>query len=356
MTALLTIIIVLFVAVAIWQMVKIFDLAQVSTDTSNSGVATDHDNKINGYLMLGFLVFIYAITIISFVKWGDLPLVSDAASEHGSQIDNLMIISMLVIFTVQTITQFLLHYFAFKYRGEKGKKALFFADNNTLEAIWTIIPVIVLAGLIIYGLFTWTSIMNIDEDADPMVVELYAQQFNWTARYAGQDNVLGMANVRLIDIDKANVLGVDEADPNAQDDIVVKELHLVVGKPVLFEMRSQDVLHSAYMPHFRAQMNCVPGMITKFGFTPTVTTKEMRERPDMIDKVQDINNIRAERSKELMAEGKETLDPYEFHYLLLCNKICGKSHYNMQMNIIVETQEEYDAWIKEQKTFKESLN
>lgn len=356
MTALLTIIIVLFAAVAIWQMVKIFDLAQVSTDTSNSGIATDYDNKINGYLMIGFLVFIYTITIISFVKWGDLPLMSNAASEHGSEIDNLMIISMVVIFTVQTITQFLLHYFAFKYRGEKGKKALFFADNNTLEAIWTIIPVIVLAGLIIYGLFTWTSIMNIDEDADPMVVELYAQQFNWTARYAGQDNVLGMANVRLIDIDKANVLGVDEADPNAQDDIVVKELHLVVGRPVLFKMRSQDVLHSAYMPHFRAQMNCVPGMITKFGFTPTITTKEMRENPDMIDKVQNINNIRAEKSKALMAEGQEALDPYEFHYLLLCNKICGKSHYNMQMNIIVETQEEYDAWIKEQKTFKESMN
>jgi cytochrome c oxidase subunit 2 len=356
MTALLTIIIVLFVAVAIWQMVKIFDLAQVSTDTSDSEIATDHDNKINGYMMLGFLVFIYVITIISFVKWGDLPLVSNAASEHGSEIDNLMIISMLVIFTVQTLTQFLLHFFAFKYRGEKGKKALYFADNNTLEAIWTIIPVIVLAGLIIYGLFTWTSIMNIDEDADPMIVELYAQQYNWTARYAGQDNVLGMANVRLIDIDKANVLGVDEADPNAQDDIVVKELHLLVGKPVLFQMRSQDVLHSAYMPHFRAQMNCVPGMITKFGFTPTVTTKEMRENPDMIKKVENINNLRAEKSITLMAEGKEVLDPYEFHYLLLCNKICGKSHYNMQMNIIVETQEEYDAWINEQSTFSESLN
>ncbi|OBX21727.1 cytochrome c oxidase subunit 2 [Gelidibacter algens] len=355
MTALLTIIIVLFVAVAIWQMVKIFDLAQVRTDTSDSGIATDHDNNINGYLMLGFLVFIYVITIICFVKWGDLPLVYNAASEHGSRIDNLMIISMLVIFSVQTLTQFLLYYFAFKYRGEKGKKALYFADNNTLEAIWTIIPVIVLAGLIIYGLFTWTSIMNIDEDADPMVVELYAQQFNWTARYAGQDNVLGMANVRLIDIDKANVLGVDEADPNAQDDIVVKELHLVVGRPVMFVMRSQDVLHSAYMPHFRAQMNCVPGMITKFGFTPTVTTKEMRENPDMIDKIQRINNIRAEKSTALVAEGKETLDPYEFHYLLLCNKICGKSHYNMQMNIIVETQEEFDAWIKEQKTFKSSM-
>ena len=79
-------------------------------------------------------------------------------------LDNLMIISMVVIFFVQTVTQFLLHYFAFKYKGEKGRKALFFADNNKLEAIWTIIPVIVLAGLIIQGLFTWTSIMNVDEE------------------------------------------------------------------------------------------------------------------------------------------------------------------------------------------------
>ena len=355
MTALFTIIIVLFVAVAIWQLVKIFDLAQLSTDTSNGGIATDYDNKINGQLMLWFLAFIYIITIICFVFWGDLPLMSNAASEHGAEVDNLMTISMILIFTVQIITQFLLHWFAFKYKGEKGRKALYYADNNTLEAIWTIIPVITLSGLIIYGLFTWTSIMNIDEDADPMVVELYAQQFNWTARYAGPDNVLGLANVRLIDIDKANVLGVDEADPNALDDIIVKELHLPVGQPVVFEIRSQDVLHSAYMPHFRAQMNCVPGMITKFAFTPTVTTKEMRENPDMVDKVQNINNIRAEKSKALTAKGEDALEPYDVNYLLLCNKICGKSHYNMQMNIIVETQEEFEAWIAEQKTFKESL-
>ena len=355
MTAFLTIIIVLFVAVAIWQMVKIFDLSQSSPISDTSGIATDHDNNVNGYLMLGFLVFIYVITIVCFVQFGDLPLVSNAASEHGAEVDNLMLITMGVIFFVQTVTQFILHWFSFKYRGEKGKKALFYADNNTLEAIWTIIPVIVLAGLIIYGLFTWTTIMNVSEDDDPIVIELYAQQFNWTARYSGEDNVLGMANVRLIDIDKANILGVDESDPNAFDDVVSKQLHIPVGRPILFKMRSQDVLHSALMPHFRAQMNCVPGMITQFGFTPTITTKEMRENPDMIDKVQNINAIRREKSKDLVAQGKEPLEPYEFDYLLLCNKICGKSHYNMQMNIIVETQEEYDAWISEQQTFKASM-
>ena len=354
MTALLTIIIVLFVAVAIWQLVKIFDLAQV--DSQSSPVATDKDNKLNGYLMMGFLAFIYIITILSFWYLGDLPLVSNSASEHGPGLDNLMIISMIIIFIVQTITQFILHYFAFKYRGEKGKKAVFYADNNTLEFIWTIIPTIVLAGLIIYGLFTWNDIMNVEEEEDTLVVELYAQQFNWKARYGGEDNVLGKANVRLIDLDKANILGVAEDDPNAQDDVIVTELHLPVGRPVLFKMRSQDVLHSAYMPHFRAQMNCVPGMVTQFGFTPTVTTEEMRQNQDIIDKVQNINQIRTEKSKELTANGEEALEPYEFDYLLLCNKICGKSHYNMQMKIIVETQEEYDAWMAEQTTFAKSLN
>ena len=120
-------------------------------------------------------------------------------------------------------------------------------------------------------------------------------------------------------------------------------------------MRSQDVLHSAYMPHFRAQMNCVPGMITQFGFTPSVTTADMRETPEMIEKILNINNIRAEKSKELQEKGEEVLDPYEFDYLLLCNKICGKSHYNMQMKIVVETQEEFDKWINQQTKFKNSL-
>ena len=353
MTALITIIVLVSITIAIWQVVKIFDLA--SAKKEDSEIANDRDNRINGNLMLGFLVFIYAITIVCIVLYGDLPLLSNSASEHGPQIDNLMIISLVLIFVVQTLTQFLLHFFAFKYKGEKGRKALFYADNDKLEFIWTIIPVITLAGLIIYGLFTWSEIMNVEETEDTLVVELYSQQFNWKARYAGEDNVLGMANVRLIDIDKANILGIDESDPYAQDDVIATELHLPVGKQVLFKMRSQDVLHSAYMPHFRAQMNCVPGMITQFAFTPTVTTAEMRETKQMQKKVERINSIRTEKSKELVASGEEALDPYEFDYLLLCNKICGKSHYNMQMKIIVETEEDYNAWLKDQKLFKNSL-
>ena len=82
----------------------------------------------------------------------------------------------------------------------KDKKALFFADSNKLEAIWSIIPSVVLACLILYGLYAWNNIMFVDKDEDVIEIELYAQQFKWTARYAGEDNVLGKANVRLLKV------------------------------------------------------------------------------------------------------------------------------------------------------------
>ena len=350
MTTLLVLTVLVLVAIAIWQMTKIFELSQLKADQSKSEIANDSDNKTNGYLLFAFLIFIYGITIFSFAKYTKV-LLPEAASAHGGNYDLLMWISFAVIFFVQTITQALLHYFGYKYRGEEGKKALFYADNDRLEFIWTIIPVIVLAGLLISGLYYWTEIMDVNEEDDPLIVELYAQQFNWTARYGGDDNVLGDASVRLIDIDRANVLGLDESDPNGADDVIVKELHLPVGRKVNFYMRSQDVLHSAYMPHFRAQMNCVPGMITQFSFTPTITTEEMRLNPDVVDKVKRVNAIRAPKA----ARGEPNSDPWEFDYVLLCNKICGKSHYNMQLKIIVETEEEYNKWIAEQATFGDTM-
>ena len=351
MTAYLVILVIILFGVAVWQINKVFMLLQPAK-SEDSEVASDKDNETQGYMMLAFVFFIYWILAYCFWKWGNV-LLPVAASEHGLEIDQLMLITMVVIFVVGIITQWLLHYFAFVYRGSKDKKALFYAENHKLEFIWTIIPVIVLAVLIIYGLFTWTDIMSFDEDDDPMVVELYAYQFDWRARYGGLDNTLGEANVRLIE--GLNQLGVDVSDPNAQDDKVVTELHLPIGKKVLFKMRAQDVLHSAYMPHFRAQMNCVPGMITQFAYTPNITTKDMRLEEDVIAKVKHINEIRTAKNIELIAKGEEALEMYDFEFLLLCNKICGSNHFNMQMNIIVETEEEFNTWISEQGTIAETL-
>ena len=353
MTSFLVLFILVLLSIAIWQLTKIFDLTQIGQSSDNTQIANDNDNKVNGYLMFAFLVFIYLTTIACIVKYGDLPLMSGSASVHGKDVDQLMWISMILIFVVQTITQALLHYFAFKYRGRKGQTALYFADNNKLEFIWSSIPAVVLAVLIFYGLYAWTDIMFVDEDEDTIVIELYAKQFGWEARYSGKDNVLGKANVRYIE--GVNTVGVDLADPNAQDDIVVNELHLPKGKRVVFKIRSQDVLHSAYMPHFRAQMNCVPGMVTQFSFIPDMTTSEMRETEDMVTKVARINQIRDKKNVQLVAEGKTPLDPYTFDFLLLCNKICGASHYNMQMKVVVDTPEEFKAWLKEKPTLVQAV-
>jgi cytochrome c oxidase subunit 2 len=268
-----------------------------------------------------------------------------------------MLISFLVIFFVQTVTQALLHYFAYKYRGINGRKASFITHNNKLELVWTVIPAIVLFVLILYGMTTWSDIMNFEEDEDALVVELYAAQWNWKARYAGDDNVLGDANVRFLnDFDGRNSVGIDSSDPNGLDDVVVtQEFHLPVNRKVIFIIRSQDVLHSAYMPHFRAQMNAVPGMITEFSFTPTVTTAEMRLNPEVVSKVNRINKIRYDNSQELIAKGEEALAPYQFDYLLLCAKICGASHYNMQMKIVVESEKDFNKWLNDQNTFSEVI-
>ncbi|MBF6609505.1 MAG: hypothetical protein ITG00_12375 [Flavobacterium sp.] len=226
MTSLLVIVILVLLAVALWQLTKIFDLTQVGANINDSGVANDKDNNLQGYLMFGFLAFLYIFTIYGLFTWSHLIL-SVPASAHGGQVDNLMNTTWVLLFIVQAVTQVLLYYFTFKYRGREGQKALYFADNDKLEFVWSVIPAIVLAGLILYGLYAWTNIMFVDEDEDVMVVEVYAKQFAWEIRYSGKDNVLGKANVRYID--GPNTMGVDLNDPNAQDDVSATELHLCAG-------------------------------------------------------------------------------------------------------------------------------
>lgn len=337
-------------AIGVWQLNKLLSYKvlikeikegkeTVTLSLDDNPIATEKDNQLHGKLFLYFLIGLYVLMAYCLIFLNDIML-PGAASVEGESYDNLYNISFVIIGIVQFATQGLLHYFAYKYRGINNRKALFFADSHKLELIWTTIPTIALAVLILYGLSIWNNVTDLHED-DAIVVELYAKQFAWEARYAGKDNQLGRANVR--NIEGANSLGLDLTDSRGNDDIPVRELHLPKGKKVVFKFRSQDVLHSAYMPHFRAQMNCVPGMITEFGFTPKFTTAEMRKQEDVIAKVASVNEVRAEKGEE----------PYEFDYLLLCNKICGASHYNMQMKIVVDTPAQFKAWLKEQKTAKE---
>jgi cytochrome c oxidase subunit 2 len=97
-------------------------------------------------------------------------------------------------------------------------------------------------------------------------------------------------------------------------------------------------------------------MVTQFSFKPIYTTAEMRNMDHIVRKVDEINKIREEKSKDIIAKGGTVLDPYTFDYLLLCNKICGASHYNMQMKIVIDSPEDYQKWIKEQTLLSKSVS
>ena len=323
MIELLYFIAIILVIGVVVQVSRVYELVHVlKGGGSKDIVVTEDEGRWNGIIYILYGLGFFGAYVWLYIDYAPffLPV---AASEHGIEIDRLLDFNFAMINIVFVITIALLFYFPIKYYFRKGRKALWYPDNHRAEIVLTIIPSVAMIFVIVWGLKTWNSIFS--EPAENAIkIELYARQFDWTARYAGEDGQLGDFNYRLIG--GMNALGLKSDDSKVQDDVLVRgEFHLPVNRAVDFAFRSQEVIHSAYMPHFRAQMNCVPGMTTRFNFVPNKTTEEMREI---------------------------TGNP-EFDFILLCNKICGVAHYNMQMKIVVESQEDYDVWIAEQETVTE---
>lgn len=436
MTKILILLVLVVGIIAIAQLAKVYRLSANLRGHREEEIS-EADSKLQGSLWIVFMIVFYATTIWQIVRYGDyLP---PSASAHGEDVDTLMHFNLYLILFVFFVVNTLLFVFANKYKYSKDRKAHFFPHDNKLELIWTVIPSIVLAIIIIYGLRTWVD-MTGEASEDALRVEVYSKQFDWSARYAGDDGEFGATNFNVIS--SSNPLGIiteegiEETlasldkkiaklehelsherghllsekedlegelhggddhghhghgehhemsaehkanlesrlhhvndllagettvltegtyevkedkiyrlkrhrqritelesfnfseelsawDAGRDDQIVKGEFHLPVGREVEFIFRSRDVIHSAYMPHFRAQMNTVPGVPTRFKLTPTITTDSMRT----------------------------ILDNPDFDYILLCNKICGAAHFNMSIDIVVESEEDYNKWLAEQKKF-----
>ncbi len=448
---LITLLVVIAGVIALAQLAKVGQLTSLIRNKREEDISAA-DTRLNGGLFVAFMVAFYAAFIWLIIRYGDYN--PPAASAHGESYDTLMNFNMYIIMAVFFLVNTVLFLFANKYRQDPNRKAKFFAHDNRLELIWTVIPSIVLAVIIIFGLRTWNEMTGEAAD-DALRVEVYSKQFDWTARYPGGDGEFGLANYNLIT--PTNPLGIVTADgvagaleeiegqiaaleselahergtllaqieeveaelhaahdhghadhghadhdhgdhaeqgddhhglsaerkamlearlhdlehmlegpdvvvlsnaaveakedkihrlkrhrqrimevkpfdyeggvaaweAGADDKIMKGEFHLPVGREVEFVFRSRDVIHSAYMPHFRAQMNTVPGVPTRFKMTPTITTDSMRT----------------------------VLNDPDFDYVLLCNKVCGAAHFNMQMKVVVESEESYKNWLESQEEF-----
>lgn len=318
MLNLVIIVAVVLVLAILFTIFRITTLVGIVRGESKKSVPVS--NKTQALLLLLFLLAgIFGFFYYSFGGL-DESFVQPLASEHGVVTDRLFWITMGITCFVFILTQIFLFGFSYIYQHKETNKAFFYPHNNRLEYIWTAVPAVVLAILILSGWKAWVKITG-PAPENSEVIEVLGYQYSWAVRYPGNDNQLGSYDFRKTDA--VNISGIDLTDVNSYDDFFGRELHVPKGQPVHLKIRARDVIHSVYSPHFRLQMNAVPGMPTRFWFVPTKSTADMRA---------------------------ETGNP-DFNYELVCNKICGKGHFGMKYLIVVDEPEDYEKWKKEQQAW-----
>jgi cytochrome c oxidase subunit 2 len=252
------------------------------------------------------LVVVGSVVFHLVSPWWWTPIAS-----NWSYIDHTIVITFWITGVVFAAVVLFMAYCVFRFRHRAGSRAHYEPENRRLESRLTIVTAVGVAAMLAPGLYVWAQFVTVPEEATE--VEVVAQQWLWSYRLPGADGKLGTSDNRLISVD--NTLGVNPDDPAGQDDLIIEggDLHLPTGKPVRVLLRSIDVLHDFYVPEFRAKMDMVPGMITYFWFTPTRTGT----------------------------------------FEVLCAELCGSGHAFMRGVVVVDTPEDYEAWLLEQATFAE---
>ncbi|HEX2682595.1 MAG TPA: cytochrome c oxidase subunit II, partial [Ferruginibacter sp.] len=243
----------LMVVLGVLVFVVIFQIAKASEYVSvlkGEAKTRKQNNRINGFLLLGFLILgLAGVWYCNDLYYGKTLFTQGSASVEGEKIDSMLLITILITGVVFVITQVLLFWFAYKYQEKDDRKAFYFPHNTKLELIWTTVPAIFLTVLVVFGLKFWFKI-TADAPKDAILVEVTGHQFAWEFRYPGADKVMGKTNYKLTT--SKNQLGVDFDDPASWDDIHVNTtLHIPVGVPVKMVIHSQDVIHDVGLPHFR---------------------------------------------------------------------------------------------------------
>ena len=236
--------------------------------------------------------------------WWLVPLAS-----NWQAMDDTLWITVVVTGLFFVVINLFVVYTLWRYRHRAGQRASYEPENRRLER-WLIgVTTIGIVALLAPGLVVYARYVN--PPAEAMQLEALAQQWQWRFRLPGQDGKLGGSDVRFVSA--GNPFGLDPADADAQDDVLVNanEIHLPQGQPVKVLMRSHDVLHDLFVPHFRARMNIVPGQVSWFWFTPS-------------------------------REGR---------FEAMCAQLCGVGHPAMRGLFVVESQAAWQSWLSQQPTF-----
>lgn len=224
--------------------------------------------------------------------------------EYSHEVDHLYRVILWIVAVAFVVTEALLVFFVLKFRARPGGKAVYTHGNHRLEVVWTILPAAILFWLALHQMGTWKTIKITRPDPrQGLVVEVLAKQFEWNFRYAGPDGKFG-----------------------TEDDITsVNNLHVPVDTKVTVLLRSQDVIHSFFLPNIRLKQDAVPGLTIAQWFEARKTTETAR---------------------------KERGDP-KFEFEIACAELCGPQHTQMKGALKVYSREDFWKWID--KTYVEDV-
>ena len=304
------------------------------------------------------------------------------ASAHGPAIDNMLAIVHWLMFVLFIGWGVFFTYTLIRFR--KGRQAK--ADHvgakthasSYLEIAVALFEVVLIIG---FAVPLWAKrVTNLPSEKEATVVRVVAEQFAWNVHYPGADGVFGRTDIKLVSAD--NPLGLDRSDPNAKDDITtINQLSLPVGKPVLVRLTSKDVIHSFGIPLLRVKQDAIPGQMIPVWFTPVKTTAAIREAMTKTYSIKDgkydptlttlvaTKDYVGQDSTILVNKGTPLFDdtirqlvdagyteiqagpdtPME----IACSQLCGLGHYRMRGYVSIMTQENYDAWLKDEASYLE---
>ena len=229
------------------------------------------------------------------------------ASEHGQQVDNLIIYIhwLMVALFVGWIIYF--GYVLVRFHHKRNPRADYAGvKNHSSSYIEVAVVLVEFVLLACFAIPLWgRAVDKFPLESESTVVQIVAQQFNWNIRYPGANHTFGRQDMQLVKDN--NIFGVDPDDANGKDDVqLLNEMHVVVNKPVIIYISSKDVIHSFKVIAMRITQDAIPGMRIPIHFTPT-------------------------------KEGR---------YQINCAQLCGNGHSSMSAGmLVVESQEAFDKWL-----------
>jgi len=221
---------------------------------------------------------------------------------HGGVIDSLFMFILVLTGVIFIATNAAFVWFLWKYDAATNPQPVAFTHgSHALEVVWSILPAATLVFIAIYQMDAWADAKMVrpklpgpdgqlgttDDITKPPIAEVTGRQFEWRIRYAGEDGLIGTTD----DVQLAN------------------DLHLPVHEEIVLSIKSQDVLHSFFLPNLRVKQDVVPGMKQFVWFQPTKTGV----------------------------------------YDIVCAELCGWGHYKMRGRLTVEPRDKFDAWLAQQR-------